>query len=339
MTHSAKPHKRALLIRIDRIGDLVLTLPVDQGLGVHKADWWIPQGLSFVTQAASPRRTAIEVERKITLKRFIQLLSSMKNENYDLAIVFHAPWWVSLMLWLARVPIRVGVKSQWHSFLFFNRAVRQKRSKADQSELEFNYRLVEQGLQLPIGTLPRTSLELKASSPTLPGGLLNRGYTVVHPGMSGSARNWPETHYAKLISRLTERGTVVITGTKSDESFLAPLRATLGEMPGVLWLDGKLKGNELIDVLAGARCIVAPSTGVAHLAASTGSPIVGIYSPVRVQRALRWRPQGKAVAIADPAVDCPGELKCLGTACPHWDCMKTVSVDEVLSKIEAFERP
>jgi ADP-heptose:LPS heptosyltransferase len=332
------PFSRALFVRLDRIGDLVLTLPVEEAFPGAEVDWWIPPGLSFVTLSAQPPRRAREVAREFGWTEFAGLIREIRRRKYDLAVVFHAPWWVGLALWLARVPVRVGVRSQWHSFLFFNRGVRQKRSRAEHSELEYNYRLIESGLGLPIGALPRNSLRLAAGTTDV----LNKfrlqslSYTVVHPGMGGSALNWPSEKYVELIKSLSDFGTVAITGTPSDEPFLKPLRERLSDQTHVIWLDGKLKGDELITVLSQARAIVAPSTGVLHLAASTGRPTIGIFSPVRVQHPRRWGPQGAKTGVVLPQVDCPGELTCLGPQCPHYNCMEAITPQSVLESLRAF---
>jgi heptosyltransferase I len=328
------PKGQALFVRLDRIGDLVLTLPVDQRLGFKSVHWWIPQGLGFVTQSAIPERISTETPRDIRIKDFFRLLSEVRRNEYSAAVVFHGPWWVGLLLWLAGIQVRVGVRSQWHSFLFFNRGIRQKRSRAEHSELEYNYRLVEAGLDLEAGFLPRETLKLSADASALDQFKLKKfAYTVVHPGMSGSALNWPTSKYEELIRERIKVEPVVITGTASDEKFLSPLRERLRDETRVQWLDQKLRGKELIGVLANASAIVAPSTGVLHLAASTGRPTIGIYSPVRVQRAVRWGPQGEKVTTIEPRVTCPGELRCLKEACPNFDCMETVSAAEVLAKI------
>lgn len=329
---------KTLFIRLDRIGDLILSLPVDESFS--EGDWWISRGLGFITRASSPKRNAQEMDKKFSAKKFFELLKTVRRARYDRAIVFHGPWWVGLLLWLARVPVRVGVKSQWHSFLFFTHAVRQKRSRAEHSELEYNYRLVEEAFGLSNDTLKRTSLKLVAVGSTDQNQSaairdLPKEYVVVHAGMAGSARNWPTENYQQLIEELlAENTSVVMTGTTSDEPYLSPLRDALGvSRTGLIWLDGKLGGSELIGVLARAKSIVAPSTGVIHLAASTSRKTIGLYSPVRVQKPRRWGPQGQNVKTFEPAVECPGEMRCLGETCPKFDCMKMITVSEVLNTI------
>lgn len=332
--------RRALFIRLDRIGDLVLTLPVDESLRDTRVEWWIPPGLKFIAEHASPPRPAREVGKKISPSDFFKLWREVRSSRYDLAVVFHAPWWVSFLLWLARVPARGGVRSQWHSFLFFNRGIRQKRSRAEFSELEYNFQLIEDACVLPRGQIERHSLRLQApaeSDALARNHLSPANFVVVHPGMGGSALNWPNAHYADLIRLLSSREKVVVTGTSADAAFLDPLKKNLAGAANVIWLDDRLSGPELLSVLANARAVVAPSTGVLHLAASTGVSTVGIFSPVRVQHPRRWGPQGARVkAHLPPVTSCPGEMSCLGAACPQFDCMPSLSVGEIAEALGQF---
>jgi len=48
-------NQRLLFVRLDRIGDLVLTLPVDSAVEGADVDWWIPQRLGFVAMLSQPR--------------------------------------------------------------------------------------------------------------------------------------------------------------------------------------------------------------------------------------------------------------------------------------------
>jgi heptosyltransferase I len=190
-----KTIRNFLLVRLDRIGDLVLSLPVDESLSRlgFEPEWWIPTGLRFVTENARPKRSAIEVPKDFTFKKIFELLELLRQKNYAGAIVFHAPWWIGALLFFARIPIRIGVKSQWHSFLFFNRGIRQKRSRAEFSELEYNFALLENGLGFHHQEVGRQALKLWTveNYDLAKWKLQNQKYFVVHPGMSGSALNWP----------------------------------------------------------------------------------------------------------------------------------------------------
>ena len=49
-----------------------------------------------------------------------------------------------------------------------------------------------------------------------------------------------------------------------------------------------------------ARSVVAPSTGVLHLAAALGVPAIGIYSPLKVEHPRRWAPRGPRATFLVP---------------------------------------
>jgi heptosyltransferase I len=326
------PMPKLLLVRLDRIGDLALTLPVDQNIP-YSAQWWIPSGLSFVSDSAQPPRKAREIKKQFRFREFFSLWRDLRKEKIAAAVVFHAPWWIGLLLFATRIPLRAGVLSQWHSFLFFNRGIRQKRSQAECSELEYNYRLIEEALGLQ--PLLRASLHLHHSAKATLGrfSLQTKTYFVVHPGMGNSALNWPEANYVQLIAKLAEKSTVAITGTPNDELHLRKIRSSFSNHPKVKILIGQLNGFELIEILENASGVFAPSTGVLHLAAATGVATVGVFSPVRVQSARRWGPQGAQTLTLTPAVDCPGVRRCLGPACPHFNCMELISPTEAEARL------
>lgn len=354
------PH---LFVRMDRIGDLVMSLPADRILNSTRpdvtpashADWWISPGLGFIADHAFPRRRAREVSRTISWSQFWTLRREVRSRGYKSAVIFYAPWWVSVLIFLARIPLRIGVRSQWHSYLFLNRGVRQNRSRSDVSELEYNLRLVEVGFGEQEGSLSRKELVLQTDSDwtslTLQkSGLEPFGYVVVHPGMGQSALNWPTSSYAEWISKASQHFRIVITGSAADDAKLKGLKAELeahdmdqGRSQRILWLNDELTGPMLLQVLAKAKAVLAPSTGVIHLAASVGAPVVGLYSPVTTQHPTRWGPVSESALVLMPQAQCPGKKRCIGTSCVHFDaqatgqdgqsCMRTISVESTLSAI------
>jgi len=324
-------HKKVTLVRLDRLGDLILSLPVDQMrvFGRSKVAWVVSEGLEFVAQQARPPRDVWAWPKRVSLLGFYRLLSKVRAQKNDVVIIFHAPWWVSLLFWMANVPWRIGVKSQWHSYLFFNKAIRQKRSQALYHESEYNGRLVADGLGIDfdVSQMGPLTLQTPAISPHAP-------YLVVHPGMGGSARNWPSSYYAKLIQRLSEDMPVVLTASPAEQEVLkAVLKHLSGSHPQIKSRILQTP-QEWMEVLGGARAVVAPSTGTIHVASSLGIPVVGIYSPVRVQAPKRWGPLGARAMTVVPEVECPGHMECLMEKCARFDCMKDIDVDTVYEKVK-----
>lgn len=297
-----KMRKKALLIRLDKIGDLICTLPVDQVLDESEYDitWIIQKGMGPVVDLGAKKRKYIELDKN-SPRESAQKLRKILNELEPMfAVSFQCPWWVNYEIYKANIAIRAGVKSQWHSFLFLNHGIRQKRSRAEKHEYEYNLELIQHTMNPRINKmLQYFEIAKPESQEVLKKYLLTeKEYIVVHPGMMGSALNWPQSEYIKYIHRMLENSKrVVITGTDSDEPYLNDIKKEFRENPKVTWLQSELNLKQLVQVLAFAEYVVAPSTGVAHLTASVGGHIKAIFSPITVHHPKRWGPRGPHVEI------------------------------------------
>jgi heptosyltransferase I len=343
--------KKAVFIRLDKIGDLISTLPVDQLQGLHTSaqtydiQWVISSGLGWIAKQAKPERKFLELSLKKEewKKSYQQLLEFLKKEKPDAAVIFYAPWWASLACWQAGVPLRVGRKSQWHSFLFLNQGLRQSRTEATQHEADYNRELVEFAFGLTPTTTPFFQLQAEDSTRLLEKwNLQKKNYFVVHPGMFGSALNWPQKKYNELISELTKTSQVIITGTQNDERFLTEIKTAWSNHSQVRIAQDQLTMQELLSILKMAKGVIAPSTGVLHLAASLGVHAVGIYSPVQVHHPKRWGPRGPKATFVLPEIlqneKCHAIDHCLNMECQFYPCMETISVSQVSSLITSLSQ-
>lgn len=346
---------KVCLIRLDKIGDLVCSLPVDEApwLDGHQIRWVIQQGMGFVASNAVPGRRFLQLDKKSKWESFRHLLRYLKEENFQVAVSFQAPWWVSLALWWRGVPLRAGVLSQWHSFLFFNRGLRQRRSLAERHEADYNLELLAHAIGKDIRKIPASpssevilcdsktpsltveeliasrlplmtqAPKLRLRAPEHPAlwerlPLQKKRFAVVHPGMAGSALNWPQKNYVSLIRELAKLTPVAITGTPADQEFLKDIEI-LRQEKNVHWLVGEVTPTELLSVLHEARLIIAPSTGIAHLGAALGTPIISLFSPLPVQRPTRWSPRGS-------------DVTCLLPAREDENCMEDIAIETVLEE-------
>ncbi|MFN3698199.1 MAG: glycosyltransferase family 9 protein [Pseudobdellovibrio sp.] len=331
--------KKVLLIRLDKIGDLICTLPVDQILDDGHASnntfepvWVVQKGLGQIIELGEKKRQYIELDKNNQKQAQQQLRQFLAVNNFEIAVSFQCPWWVNYELFKARIKKRIGVLSQWHSFLFLNHGVRQKRSQALKHEFEYNLDLV---LQIT-GPLPQEALNhlyFYFKKPTHSNVIskynLPLTYSVVHPGMMGSALNWKQEQYIEYIRKLILQGkTIVVTGTPTDEPYLYKIKLAFASNNQVIWLQNKLSMQELIEVIYFSEQITVPSTGVAHIAAALRKPVKGIYSPIQVHHPRRWAPRGETVTIYTPPAQCPAQFKCLGDRCTEYNCMDKLSLEE-----------
>lgn len=289
-----------LLIRLDRMGDLVLTLPADQEIKTSvKRRWWVNESLEFLPRLSASPREFDGISLKFSWSGFWSTVKKLKNLKPEAVVIFYAPPWIYWAVLIAGIRYRLGRLSQWFSFITLNSAVRQSRSRSEKHELEYNRELLRSclkkaGLNDWLESTPKRSPLMLQDPETVVAGLPSR-YVVVHPGMSGSALNWSLDSYEKVIHDLNAEIPVVITGSLADRAYWEPLRQKF---------DAKIRSEnmmcltslsipQLLYVLKNAAVVIVPSTGVIHLATSVQTPVIGLYSPVLSQHPKRWGPLGE----------------------------------------------
>lgn len=113
--------------------------------------------------------------------------------------------------------------------------------------------------------------------PAAPGGV--PGAVVLHPGAALPSRRWPVGRWADVARGLAAAGhRVLVTGGpgERDDASAVAQRARLPERDV---LAGRTSAGELAAVVAAASLVVAPDTGVAHLATAVGTPSVVLFGP------------------------------------------------------------
>lgn len=289
--------ERILVVRPDRLGDVILSTPVVHALRARDPGAYIVflvrKGLGELFDSGGPANAVWEWKPGslwTTVKR-------MRAERFDTVVHLQMHGELACASVLAGIPARKGPLSKPYSWLTLNQGVRQRRSLSDRSEAQYGLELA--GFEDPRGA--RTWVALRAEDMERTGARLReRGipekFLVIHPGMGGSALNWSAEKYAELAGELENAGVNVVWSFGPQD---AEMRLSLRDRARMIWEGGSLR--ELSAFFAHARVAVAPSTGPLHLASAVGTRVVGVYSPVRTHHPRRWGVWGRS---ADDAVMC-----------------------------------
>ena len=106
-----------------------------------------------------------------------------------------------------------------------------------------------------------------------------RGVTLIHPGASSPARQWPLQRFAAVAHAERRRGRkVLVTGTRGEAELARRLAETAG-LPAGAVIAGRTDLLELAATVAGAGRLVCGDTGVAHLAFALCTPAVVLFGP------------------------------------------------------------
>ena len=117
-----------------------------------------------------------------------------------------------------------------------------------------------------------------------PGGAQNPGTTML-------AKRWPETSWREVIRWLEARPVgVVLTGSPDE----AELCRTVAAGTGASIAAGQLELIESAALAASARAYAGPDTGLTHLAAAAGTPVIALFGPTNPRR---YAPRGERVTV------------------------------------------
>lgn len=275
---------RVLLLRYDVIGDLVLSTGMlrqiasahpTMEIDVLARTWVVPvlDGLPFV-------RRVIPFDCSATHRYpSLALLSRVRQQRYDVVVdgmsIRRSSPTSSVMFMLAsRAPYRVGLTSTSNSFLY-NLPVDPDRSRhhAEQSAVlaqPFGLSLdgTDWRSQLVISAAERRAADAYWSS-------LGTGLRVfVNISVTDSRNDWPDDRFVTVLRRLLSRRSdvvVLVSGIASQADRIARVAREAGAHHATQSL------REVIARVATSDIVLTPDTGIVHIAAAFGRPIVGLY--------------------------------------------------------------
>jgi len=323
-----------LIVRPDGIGDLVLSLPVAAQLRQLMPGVRIGVLANPLAAPILESHPDVDYVRTVSLQASIPDMMQAFSGGID-AVIFLKPFrrlmWAA---WRAGIPLRVSTGFRWQSFLA-NRWVYEHRSSFQKHESECNVEMLK-GLRLtpllvvaPVLRLTDTERadgERRWSGTPIP-------RVAIHPG-GVSARRWRPAQYRDLAQTLAQQGyAVVLTGSQTErDQFQSEALDDVALHPGVNNLMGQLAIRELMAVIAAAQAVVSGATGPAHLAAALNVPTVSLFDPRQNNAPTRWKPLGRGVLLRPDVPTCE---KCIGEACPYWDCLDRFTVENVAARIGA----
>ncbi|MCX5754287.1 MAG: glycosyltransferase family 9 protein [Candidatus Krumholzibacteria bacterium] len=282
-----------LIVRTDRLGDVLLTTPVSTALRrmfPRVRISWLVRPYTAPLLEHNPDIDRILVDRDESPGR---LAERIRNERFDAAIVAYPRWRIVWALWLARVPLRIGPANTVYCILL-NRRVRQRRSNGKKHEADYNLELLE-----PLGASFKryptryvvTDEERRSARSLLKAkGISGDGPVVIlHPGSGGSSARWPLERFMALGDELQAAGCDLVVTGGPGEDHEGGMIGTMRRKPAII-AAGSVSIRELAAVLSWADLVVTNSTGPLHLAVALGVPTVSIYSPIPTRHPARWGP-------------------------------------------------
>jgi ADP-heptose:LPS heptosyltransferase len=169
---------------------------------------------------------------------------------------------------------------------------------------------------------------------------------AIHPGSGSPAKNWPAERFAALARRLRqERGLrILLVSGPADDAAVAGVRRCLAEPDGAVPQGPPASSGQeqnpillhnppsplLAAILSRCRLYVGNDSGVSHLAAALGVPVVVIFGPTDPEV---WAPRGPVVHILHTPTACAPCAPPQRQTCQERACLERVSLQMVLDAI------
>lgn len=273
------------------------------------------------------------------LENFHELLNFVKelrDTKYDLIIDFQTLMKSGILVALAKGKRKAGygkgMEHMEHSYIFLDERI---------PPVDMNNHAILRSLML-LESLGIKSQKIQYDLPVFEedrektadllkttGFIGSKPVVAVNPVAKWETKLWDNKKFAKLGDRLVKDygAEIIFTGGKDDLSLIEDITSRMHSK--AVNLAGKTTLKMLAAVFEQADLVISTDTGPMHVAAATGTPVVAIFGPT-----APWRtgPFGSMHQVVRAELECS---PCFKRKCNSADCMRNISVDQVLSAVSA----
>jgi lipopolysaccharide heptosyltransferase II len=346
MTSSWNDVKKILCVRLDNLGDVLMSTPAMQALATR-----FPQAHLSVMVSSSGAAMApflpdvddfivydapwVKQPQPSDVAADLDMLARLREGAFDAAVIFtvysQSALPAALFCRLAGIP-RILAHARENPYeLLSNWAPDSLPADGGRHEVQRQLDLVAQvGARV---TDPRLIFALReqdrqgmrnklAAHGVDPDGKL----IVVHPGATAASRRYPAEYFALAVRRLASNcdGRIVLTGTPSEHL----LAATIGKASLVapVNLAGVLTLGEFAALIESSAVLISNNSSPVHIAAAMGTPVVDLYALTNPQH-TPWRVSHRLLYHDVPC------RYCYRSICPqgHQACLRGVEPDAVVA--------
>lgn len=278
---------------------------------------------------------------ELGLKARYQLARELRKQHYTQTIVLPNSWKSALIPFFAGIPKRTGwIGEQRYGLLNDARRLDSKalplmiqRFAALAFPAKINLQAFAE--EFHFATLPWPKLvvsdEQREAVLKQYNIKLDKPVLALCPGAEfGSAKRWPAEHYATLANIYLKRGWDVWLFGSSKEQVAADLIMQYTQQNCVN-LVGKTKLIEAVDLLSAATVVVTNDSGLMHVSAAVGKPVIVMYGSSSPKFTPPLSQQAQILSLN---LNCS---PCFQRECPlgHLKCLRDLMPEQVMAAIDA----
>lgn len=335
--------RRILIIRTDRIGDVLLTTPAIKAVRDHYPNSHIavmvrPYAEEIVD--GNPYLDEVILYDKDGEHKgwwgTLKFVGELRRKKFDMALILHPTNRSNLIPFLAGIPERIGYDKKLGFLL--TKKLKDVKHLGEKHEIDYNLEVLrtvgieakDKILYMPIKEENEKVIDrffvlnnLKESN----------GVVAFHPGASCPSKRWSAYRFGRVADELMKKYkfNVVIIGGPSDVETVKQMHMAMLYTPIILSEEHSL--GEVAALLKRCKIFISNDSGPVHIAVAVGTPVISIFG--RADPGLspkRWAPVGPNDVVIHKDVGC---RECFAHNCKiNFKCLEAITVDDVLNAAE-----
>ena len=342
---TAEP-RRILLLRLERIGDLIMVLDAIALVRTFAPQADIDLVVGSWNRSLADIVPGVHVEtldvpwmarqgRGMTWTQLVQRARAWRHMDYDLAINFEPDIRSNLLLALSGARRRVGFVSGGGGAVLTDAVAPDARAHIAENARMLVERAFGRMGPAPdaIARLNIPALARRKAAELLPRPAPGVPLVGIQPAAGRRIKEWDPVRFAEVGAELarTRGASIVIIGSQSDRPIVDAVRAAWPPGVPVAVLPADIDLVLLAAVLERLTLLITGDTGPMHLAAAVGTPVLAIFGPSLPSRYAPLSPRSRIVRIDIHCSPCnlmrrPPE-RCLGRV-P--DCLVGIASADVV---------
>jgi ADP-heptose:LPS heptosyltransferase len=336
LSHPWTSVKNLLVMRLDNIGDVIMTSPALRSIKANLPDAkltlmaspggsiaasllpWVDEVLTWRVLWQDLGRLAFDPDREWELVE--------KLRGFDAVVIFtsfsQSPHAAAFLACLAGIPLRLGESKEKGGMMLTDEVL----SAPDElHQVERNLRLIE---SVGFEVLDR-SLSIQAPKVKL----IDQPYIVLNPWTSCQSRNYDAKRFAIAAQKLAAitGWKIAITGVEKDRDRAGIVLDILGN--DGIDLIGKTSLPELAALIANAKLMLSNNTSTMHIADATRTPSVIMFAGTELE--CQWQPRDCSARLLRRSTSCH---PCYAFQCPYnLECLDIEPEEIVRSSLELLE--
>jgi len=264
----------------------------------------------------------------------IKLINQLKRLEFDTVYLFHRSFTRTLICFLAGVRNRIGYYTRKRGILLTEKIIppedlKHRASYAfylvtrnmkaiDKESLRYDFFVTQFHSNFVDNVLRHNGIDT------------DRPIVTLHAAGIWPLKRWPKEYFAQLADGLIEKfgANVVFPGTSSEKKLIKEITSLMKNK--ATDLSGILNLKQLGALFQKSELVVSADSGPLHIAVALKRPVVALFGPT--SKDITGPLSEENISILQKDAGC--EIPCYKLDCPDNRCMKEISPEEVLQRIE-----